>query len=122
MVQFVDKKQEKKLSIVVNSFQKKNIELFYNKFYHHMKYQKNLLNLDFQIKRFRFPNSIKKFDVLSSPHVNKKSYEQLQSTIYKRGFFLKYNNLKFLPIVLSCIKAFKEDKNNSLYTKITISL
>jgi len=53
---------------------------------------KNLLNLIGKCSIIKLPIKIQKFTLLSSPHVNKKSREQVEIRTYKRLLVLSVKN------------------------------
>ena len=53
---------------------------------------KNLFNLIGHCSVIKLPIKIKKFTLLSSPHVNKKSRDQFEIRTYKRLVILKVKN------------------------------
>jgi ribosomal protein S10 len=62
---------------------------------------KNLFNLIGKCSEIKLPVKIKKFTLLSSPHVNKKSREQFEIRTYKRLLVLNFKNKDFIFLLLN---------------------
>lgn len=58
----------------------------------------NKLNLDFKI--IFLPTLKKKFTLLRSPHVHKKSREQFEFTRYKQIIYISNSNINFLKYLI----------------------
>jgi small subunit ribosomal protein S10 len=54
------------------------------------------LNNNLELNLVRLPTKIKKFTVLSSPHVNKQSREQFEIRTHKRLIIIKNQDKKFV--------------------------
>lgn len=91
--------------IIISSFYKKFLNFFLENFKKRLKIYIN--SSFFFINIIRLPKQIKKFTVLRSPHVNKKSKEQFGSYIHKILINLKISNNVDIKIINAFLNYFK---------------
>lgn len=84
-----------KVRIILKSFNKKLIQFAIKEL------TLSLLNSNFKIlSTVSLPIKIKKFCLLASPHVDKKSREQFELRFYKSFLDVEFNDIKSLNLLL----------------------
>jgi small subunit ribosomal protein S10 len=84
-----------KIRIILKSFNKKLIQFGIKEL------KSNLLSHDFKILNIiSLPIRIKKFCLLRSPHVDKKSREQFELRFYKSFLDVQFDNIELLNLLL----------------------
>lgn len=90
--------------ISFKSFDNFYIESSLNHIYQINKYLQSGFSHKYREKNINYPIIIKKYTVLKSPHIDKKSREQFEWKRYKKSIILQFQEKRFLSFFVLLLK------------------
>jgi ribosomal protein S10 len=114
-----------KYCILLETFSYKNLDIFIKNLFFFINNKMSIYNLKtfFTFEIISLPKVIKKYTLIKSPHVNKKSREQFETIIYKKKLYINTNiklTKKSTYLLFICLKQFLNKLSSTSFIKFKL--